>query len=142
MRLTDLLLLSFLGGGNALPDGSNIGNPVNGMWKLIKFLIFVFLLLWFFFNQDLFRIEIKPHNGLLPTSTQTKEQSDGNSIRYRVGAGETLSQIAYQYGVSQERLARFNKLSNPDYIMEGQILSIPAMNKKTEPSGFLASLFD
>jgi len=138
MRLTDLLLLSFLGGGNALPDGSNIGNPV---WRLIKLLVFLFLLLWFVFHQNFFHVEIKPGSKQFPTSSPTQEQHERNTIRYQVGAGETLSQIAYQYGVSQKELARINKISDPDYIMEDQILYIPAIGKKTEPSSFFASLF-
>jgi soluble lytic murein transglycosylase-like protein len=43
-----------------------------------------------------------------------------------VAPGETLSAIAHRYGVSVEHLARLNELANPNLIIAGQRLRVPA----------------
>jgi len=44
---------------------------------------------------------------------------------YTVKYGDTLSGIAYHYGVSWQSLASYNGLANPNYIHAGQCLSVP-----------------
>jgi LysM repeat protein len=45
---------------------------------------------------------------------------------HEVKRGETLAQIAQQYGVSIEAIAQANGISNPNLISVGQVLTIPA----------------
>jgi TP901 family phage tail tape measure protein len=45
--------------------------------------------------------------------------------RITIEAGQTLSQIAAQYGVSVEELARLNNIENPSLIFAGQALTVP-----------------
>lgn len=42
-----------------------------------------------------------------------------------VRPGETLGQIGEMYGVPWRRIAEVNKLSNPDLILPGQVLTLP-----------------
>jgi hypothetical protein len=44
---------------------------------------------------------------------------------YTVKKGDTLSGIAWHYGVSWQSLASYNGIGNPNYIRAGQCLSIP-----------------
>jgi len=48
------------------------------------------------------------------------------AIRHRVRRGETLSQIADEYGVGAAALAEANHISDPNRIRAGQVLIIPA----------------
>ena len=49
-----------------------------------------------------------------------------------VAAGQTLSQIAVQYGVSVEALQKANDIDNVDSIKAGQEITIPIGQKKPE----------
>ena len=49
-----------------------------------------------------------------------------------VAAGQTLSQIAVQYGVSVEALQKANDIDNVDSIKAGQEITIPIGHKKPE----------
>lgn len=62
MRISDLILLLSLLDGSESPSPANGGrrSPLRGMWKLFKFVLFLFLLIWFLFNQNFFRLEVKP----------------------------------------------------------------------------------
>jgi peptidoglycan-N-acetylglucosamine deacetylase len=51
--------------------------------------------------------------------------ASGGTYCHVVKRGETLSQIAAQYGVSVQALAAANNLSNPNLIYVGQCLVIP-----------------
>ena len=53
-------------------------------------------------------------------------QGDGPTI-HTVAAGETLSAIARQYGVTAQSILDANALENPDAIIEGQDLLIPSV---------------
>lgn len=57
-----------------------------------------------------------------PGST-TPEPND--VITYTVKAGDTLSGIAYRYGVSYQELAAYNNIANPNLIYAGQTIRIP-----------------
>lgn len=50
----------------------------------------------------------------------------GNQKRYVVQDGDTLSGIAAQYGVTVQQIIDANSLQNPDLIVQGQELIIPA----------------
>lgn len=62
-------------------------------------------------------------NIFLPTTTPTTVV---------VGRGDTLSKIADRLGVSLESLVRANpQITNPDYILIGQIINIPPQEKRS-----------
>jgi len=52
--------------------------------------------------------------------------SNNNNSYYRVRYGDTLYSIGRQYGVSANRIAQANGLSNPNHIYAGQVLYIPS----------------
>lgn len=51
---------------------------------------------------------------------------------YAVQAGETLSEIAKQYGISLTRLMLYNGLRDADAVYEGQLLRIPPPEDETD----------
>lgn len=53
------------------------------------------------------------------------EWADRNAVRHTVAVGESLSQIAQQYGVTTAAIVAENGLSNPNAITVGQVLRIP-----------------
>ena len=59
--------------------------------------------------------------GMLPAIQHGSAQSV-----YSVMPGDTLTAIAAEYGVSVEMLAQVNQIANPDLIIVGQRLAIPA----------------
>lgn len=52
--------------------------------------------------------------------------SSSSSGSYRVQPGDTLAEVAPRLGVSPRRLAEANSLSNPNRILAGQTLAVPA----------------
>lgn len=57
------------------------------------------------------------------------------SVKHEVQSGETLSSIARNYGISVKDLLKLNPNLNPDYIMAGQRINVPASAKtKTDTS--------
>jgi LysM repeat protein len=72
-----------------------------------------------------------------PSATAASTQGDET---YIVRPGDTLAQIAAQYGVSLPELMRANKLTNPNLISVGQRLIIPqAVNTQILPDGIALS---
>jgi murein DD-endopeptidase MepM/ murein hydrolase activator NlpD len=83
--------------------------------------------------------EIRPSNEeeSLPEAEETSsdvdpEESDlvleEQSVcwsEYQVGAGETLTDICSTESLTPEQIARANRLKNPNYLKEGQVLLIP-----------------
>ncbi len=63
---------------------------------------------------------------LIPSST--------TYITHIVQAGETLSSIAYRYGVSYWDIAALNGLTNPNLIYVGQVLLIPTSGPVPTPT--------
>lgn len=47
-------------------------------------------------------------------------------VQYTIVAGDTLTKIATQYGVTVKDIMRANNIANPNYIQPGQVLIIPA----------------
>ncbi|MGV3152798.1 LysM peptidoglycan-binding domain-containing protein [Sarcina ventriculi] len=68
-----------------------------------------------------------------PSSTTKPTNSSSNSsyTTYTVQAGNTLSGIAYRYGVTISQLQQWNNISNPNEIYIGQILKIYTNNSST-----------
>ena len=52
---------------------------------------------------------------------------EGQAKAYTVVSGDTLSHIAVKHNTTWQKLAEYNKLSNPDLILPGQVILIPAM---------------
>ena len=50
---------------------------------------------------------------------------EAGATRHTVAAGESLSTIAQQYGVSTTALMAFNDITDPNKILVGQVLLIP-----------------
>ncbi len=57
---------------------------------------------------------------------QIPGDSDYGRETYRVRSGDTLSQIALEYGISVESLAAENGITDPDLIYPGEVLRIPS----------------
>lgn len=64
-----------------------------------------------------------PNPGVVPGSEPTPTPAQGR--QHVVRAGETLSGIAWQYGVTVEAILAANGLQSPDLIYVGQVLIIP-----------------
>ena len=57
-------------------------------------------------------------------TTKKTEPKKTHIIRYKVKKGDTLSKIAKKYGTTVEKIAKTNKLKNPNLIYRGQVLKI------------------
>ena len=63
----------------------------------------------------------------IPTAEAAPEGTPaGDEVTHVVQAGETLHTIGLQYNVSWTQIAEANGLVNPNYIVVGQVLKIPA----------------
>lgn len=62
---------------------------------------------------------------VLLTAAQPTPASAAGPAYYVVRPGDTLSSIAWQYGMSTWAIANANHLWNPNYIYIGQVLAIP-----------------
>ncbi|MCE0487215.1 LysM peptidoglycan-binding domain-containing protein [Ornithinimicrobium sp. EGI L100131] len=60
--------------------------------------------------------------GAGPASSSSSSSSSGS---YTVKAGDTVSALASRYGTTVSAIAQASNLSNPDFIVVGQKLSIP-----------------
>jgi hypothetical protein len=49
-------------------------------------------------------------------------------LEYRIRPGETLSEIAYSYGISYDLLAYYNNISNANRIRVGTLIRIPSLD--------------
>ncbi|MGQ9586046.1 MAG: LysM peptidoglycan-binding domain-containing protein [Anaerolineae bacterium] len=74
---------------------------------------------WIYVGQRL----IIPNPAVVPDTGPTPTPVPGR--RHTVRPGETLSGIAWRYGVSMEAIMAANGLTNPDVIYIGQVLIIP-----------------
>ena len=62
----------------------------------------------------------------IPAATATPPPASPVTGRYVVQPGDTLHQIASQFGVSQTALMQVNGISNPNRIVVGETLQLPA----------------
>jgi LysM repeat protein len=69
-----------------------------------------------------------PNPGLLcPTATpiDLTTLSRNTKIQYTIQAGDTLASIAFQFNSTVEALQEENKITNPNNIFQGQVISVP-----------------
>ena len=70
----------------------------------------------------------------IPAATQPAPQPlMPGTVQYVVQPGETLYRIAVRYGMTAAALATSNGLSNPDQLLVGQVLLIPAASVTVVP---------
>lgn len=62
------------------------------------------------------------------TPSNTSSSTSNNVRQHTVMPGETLTQIASQYGMTVDSLAQLNNLANPNVILPGTALKIPAIS--------------
>jgi LysM repeat protein len=67
-------------------------------------------------------VGFSPGESVAPTTTGPRQ--------YVVQAGDTLTRIASQHGVTVHDIMRANNIPNPNYIQPGQVLNIPATGSK------------
>ena len=65
------------------------------------------------------------------TTKPTNSSSNSSYTTYTVQAGNTLSGIAYKYGVTVSQLQQWNNISNPNEIYVGQTLKIYTNNSNS-----------
>lgn len=78
----------------------------------------------------------------LTITSDTPATSPASSVDVRqhvVMAGETLYKIAQQYGMTVDSLAQINNLANPDVIVPGTVLKIPAVSSSATRTATLPS---
>lgn len=88
---------------------------------LLRSAVSIFLLLLFLFG--LFS------SNVLAVESQNATQAN---IVYTVKAGDTLSEIALRYGVTVEKIAKTNKINDPNLIYVGQMLTLPLSSSFTQ----------
>lgn len=71
-----------------------------------------------------------------PDAARTLPALRTQTEMHSVYAGETLAQIANRYGVSVNKIAEANQLTNPDILEIGQQLTIPAPQPQGTGSAF------
>jgi len=59
------------------------------------------------------------------TTAPTESSPSAAAIEHVVARGETLTEIAQQYGVTIEAIVEANALANPNHVEAGQVLLIP-----------------
>lgn len=65
------------------------------------------------------------------------DENSQENVVYRVKRGDTLSQIAQNYGVSVQQLVRWNGIQNPNLIFVGQRLIINRTQQETNECGHI-----
>lgn len=69
-----------------------------------------------------------------PSQPQSKSKPvatiSSRDLLYEVGRGDTLSEIAEYFGISQYKLAATNRIKDPDVVVIGQRLKLPDGKKK------------
>ena len=71
---------------------------------------------------------IKAHNLTQYDSVENVDSNVNNLTIYTVAKGDTLSQIATRYRTTYQKIAKYNKIENPDLIYIGQKIVIPPSN--------------
>lgn len=74
----------------------------------------------------------------LPGSGSLKPGASGTSVvgtqNYVIQRGDTLSALAQRYGTTVAALAKANNIENPDLIIEGETLRVPARGEQAPAS--------
>ncbi|MGG7058470.1 LysM peptidoglycan-binding domain-containing protein [Clostridium tertium] len=78
----------------------------------------------------------KKMNGYGSSNNNGESNSNENSnsisvINYVVKSGDTLSEIAQNYGTTYQAIAKLNGISNPNLIYTGQVLKIQVLNNNS-----------
>lgn len=60
-----------------------------------------------------------------PDAAEKQAEASTQYRTHTVQAGDTLSGIAASYGVDWRKMAKLNKLDNPDLIYPGQVFKVP-----------------
>lgn len=60
---------------------------------------------------------------------ESSEINDTSHKLYIIKWGNTLSQIAHEYGVTVEEIVKLNNIANPNLIYAGSVLRIPTINE-------------
>ena len=63
----------------------------------------------------------------LETGAGPQSQDRSKDIEYPIRPGETLSEIAYSYGIAYDFLAWYNKINNANRIRVGTVIIIPSL---------------
>ena len=71
---------------------------------------------------------IKTHNLTQYDVVENVDSNVNNLTIYTVQKGDTLSQIATRYRTTYQKIAKYNKIENPDLIYIGQKIVIPPSN--------------
>lgn len=71
---------------------------------------------------------IKTHNLTQYDVVENVDNYVNNLTIYTVQKGDTLSQIAMRYRTTYQKIAKYNKIENPDLIYIGQKIVIPPSN--------------
>jgi len=77
-----------------------------------------------------------------PTASPVRSLQLAEDGTYTVVAGDTLFGIAQQFNTSVERLIALNNLENPDVLIVGQTISIPANGDSNTPANILMGDYD
>ncbi|MEX2008376.1 MAG: LysM peptidoglycan-binding domain-containing protein [Candidatus Spechtbacterales bacterium] len=59
--------------------------------------------------------------------------ASGQRDTYAVRSGDTLARIAHRYKTTASVLAGMNEIKNPDLILVGQVLEVPAQGEQAQP---------
>lgn len=68
-----------------------------------------------------------------PAETPLAQPDPAGMTRRLVLPGETLSEIAEEYGLTSRELASINGVSRPDHIVAGQVLRVPRKSNDGQP---------
>lgn len=75
---------------------------------------------------------VNPEDYLLGRKSLVQERSEiKDDVYYTVKAGDSLSEIAEEYGITCEELAKINEIADPDFISVGQKIKVPMPREKT-----------
>jgi len=78
-----------------------------------------------YFTEDI----LLSNSGAIPEEpvTPTPNPNPEESFKYTVIYGDTLSEIAFKYNTSVQKLVELNNIANPNLIYVGEILTIPSL---------------
>jgi murein DD-endopeptidase MepM/ murein hydrolase activator NlpD len=76
---------------------------------------------------------------VLPAASEVKVES-AEAANYQVKPGDTLDAIARRHGISRSELAKLNRISDPNFILVGQVLRLPANEASKSSAAVIPSL--